>query len=358
MSDNLGNFDIQLGDDLRNRGFNEVSIIHKNIVVRLADGHIILSKFKIQDLADDLKRLEGKLYAYGFDENSAQVLIAFIVKELLPKVELKSKDRASSTTTDIQKIMDEIEKDKSTVGQISADEWAAEVKKRYQKLYEIVEQKLPNLWPSLEFELSIQKILNVKDCTIPFAGIVLGNPSSLKTVGIELFRKWHHVYYTDNFSAKAFVSHSTAIAKENLVEIDMLPKIKDKCFLTPELAPTFAAKDDDLIQVLGIMTRILDGHGYESDTGAHGHRGYNEKIMFVWIGAAVDIPYKVHRYLGTLGPKLYFLRLPKANKTEEDYYKQLNDNFEQNLNEIQNTLFDYQKWFVICPTAISKKILA
>ena len=163
------------------------------------------------------------------------------------------------------------------------------------------------------------------------------------------------MYYTDNFSAKAFVSHSTAIPREALVEIDMLPKIKDKCFLTPELAPTFAAKDDDLIQVLGIMTRILDGHGYESDTGAQGHRGYNEKMMFVWIGAAVDIPYKVHRYLETLGPKLYFLRLPKWNRTEEDYYKQLNDNFEQNLNEIQDTLFDYQKWFVICPAATIEK---
>lgn len=264
------------------------------------------------------------------------------MKELLPKVELKSKEQASSTTTaDIQKIMDEIEKDKSTIGQISTDEWSAEVEKRYQKLHGIVNQKFPNLWSSLEFELSIQKILNIKECTLPFAGIVLGSPSSLKTLGIELFRKWHHTYYTDNFSAKAFVSHSTAIPREALVEIDMLPKIKDKCFLTPELAPTFAAKDDDLIQVLGIMTRILDGHGYESDTGAQGHRGYNEneKMMFVWIGAAVDIPYKVHRYLGTLGPKLYFLRLPKWNRTEEDHYNQLNDNFEQNLNEIQDTLF-------------------
>jgi hypothetical protein len=86
----------------------------------------------------------------------------------------------------------------------------------------------------------------------------------------------------------------------------MLPRIKDKLFLTPELAPTFAAKDDDLIQVLGIMTRILDGHGYESDTGAHGHRGYNERMMFVWIGAAVEIPRKVHKHLTTLWPKLYF----------------------------------------------------
>jgi hypothetical protein len=357
MSNNLGNFDIQINDSLRNLGFNEVSIIHKNIVVRLADGRTILSKFKIQDFADDLKKLERKLYEYGIDENSSQQLITFIVKELLPRVQLKSHDQSSSssTTTDAQKIMQEIEKDRSSIGQISPDEWSAEVWKRYQQLHEIVKQKLPNLWPSLEFELSIQKILNMQDCTMPFAGIVLGNPSSLKTVGIELFRKWHHTYYTDNFSAKAFVSHSTAIPREALVEIDMLPKIKDKCFLTPELAPTFAAKDDDLIQVLGIMTRILDGHGYESDTGAQGHRGYNEKMMFVWIGAAVDIPYKVHRYLGTLGPKLYFLRLPKVQKTEDDYYKQLEENFEKNLREIEIALLDYLKWFEIGPDMVIEK---
>ena len=83
------------------------------------------------------------------------------------------------------------------------------------------------------------------------------------------------------------LSHTVlAVKKEALAKIDMLPKIKNKLLLTPELSPTFAKKDDDLIEILGILTRVLDGHGYESDTGAHGHRGYNEPMMFVWIGAA------------------------------------------------------------------------
>jgi len=233
---------------------------------------------------------------------------------------------------------------------VSTEQWHIKLKEKYQNLQQLVNKNLPNLWLSLEFELSILRILNIQDCTLPFAGIVLGRPSSLKTVGIELFRKWYHTYYTDNFSAKAFVSHSTAVPKEELVEIDMLPKIKNKCFLTPELAPTFAAKDDDLIQVLGIMTRILDGHGYESDTGAHGHRGYNEEMMFTWIGAAVDIPHKVHKLLGTLGPKLYFLRLPKAEKSDDDYLAQiLNDDFGSKVKEVQEALFDYLKWFEIGP---------
>jgi hypothetical protein len=44
----------------------------------------------------------------------------------------------------------------------------------------------------------------------------------------------------------------------------------------------FSSRDDDLMEILGILTRILDGHGYESDSGAYGHRGYDEDIMFTW----------------------------------------------------------------------------
>ena len=56
-------------------------------------------------------------------------------------------------------------------------------------------------------------------------------------------------------------------------------------FLTPELSPMFTTKEENLIQLLGIITRIADGHGYFSDSGAHGQRGYDEDIMFAWVGA-------------------------------------------------------------------------
>jgi hypothetical protein len=144
----------------------------------------------------------------------------------------------------------------------SSENWNMQLVSKYLDLKSVCNDNLPGLWDSLEFELSIQKILNIKDCTLPFAGIVLGRPSSLKTVGIELFRNWHmYTFYTDSFSAKSMVSHSTAVKKEDLAKIDMLPKIKNKFLLTPELSPTFAKKDDDLIEILGILTRILDGHG-------------------------------------------------------------------------------------------------
>jgi len=253
---------------------------------------------------------------------------------------------------DKKRELEQQEQKQEAVIEISYEIWQNTLVEKYRNLQKIVRENLPNLWDSLEFELSIQKILNIKGCTLPFAGIVLGRGSSMKTVGIEMFRNSKNTFFTDNFSAKAFVSHSTAVNKNELEQIDLLPKIRNKLFLTPELSPTFTKKDDDLVEVLGIITRVLDGHGYESDTGAHGHRGYHGEYMFVWVGAAVDIPYKVHKYLGTLGPKLYFLRLPKAFKNDEEYREYINnDDFIIKTKQIEQALIDYLNWFELHPYA-------
>ena len=110
----------------------------------------------------------------------------------------------------------------------SMDEWRTLVKEKYWALKQTADDNFPGLWFSLEFQLSIKTILNIKNCTLPFIGIILGRPGSQKTVGIELKRKERFTYYTDSFSAKAFVSHSTAVSREQLGAIDMLPKIRNK----------------------------------------------------------------------------------------------------------------------------------
>jgi hypothetical protein len=176
---------------------------------------------------------------------------------------------------------------------ISFEEWQTKLFEKYTVIKNACNKNFPGIWHSVEFELSVLKILNIKRCTLPFAGIILGPPSSSKTLGIELFRNYKNVYYSDSFTPKAFVSHSTSVSKEALAEIDMLPKIKDKCFLAPELAPIFSKKDDEVTDLLGILTRVLDGRGFESDSGAHGRRGYSGEYMFTMVGAAVNIPYRV-----------------------------------------------------------------
>lgn len=239
---------------------------------------------------------------------------------------------------------------------LSFEEWQSILLNKYYTLYDTIKEKLPELWKPLEFALSIKSILSIHDCTLPFIGIILGPPSSVKTLTIELFRDCNNTFYTDSFSPKSFVSHNTAVARDKLESIDLLPKIRNKFFLTPELSPIFAKRYEELLEILGIITRIADGNGYESDSGAQGHRGYTGEYMLTWLGAAVDIPQKVHNLIGTLGPKLYFLRLSnKKNISDEDYLKKIinGDRFKENFNEIKELLKDYIEWFDNCSPDVS-----
>jgi hypothetical protein len=184
-------------------------------VINFSDGRTpVLSKFKVEELENTMKTLEKKLIMNGIGKDSLQRLSAFVVQELLKKVdELESEEKAASANTDIQKILCEIAKDKSAVGQISPEKWQAGLIEKHQTLQHTVECNIPELWPGLEFELSSLRILNIEGCTLPFIGILLGRPSSGKTLVIYMVRKWHCTFYTDNFTAKAFVSHSTAVPK-------------------------------------------------------------------------------------------------------------------------------------------------
>jgi hypothetical protein len=64
---------------------------------------------------------------------------------------------------------------------------------------------------------------------------------------------WDNTFYTDSFSPKAWITHTTAVdSEEKLKKIDMLPKMKDKHFLTPELAPIFTTQKEgqELVLIL------------------------------------------------------------------------------------------------------------
>ncbi len=183
-------------------------------------------------------------------------------------------------------------------------------------------------------------------------GILLGRPGSGKTVVVTLLSKWLYGFYTDQFSAKAWISHTTSVdTQEELEAIDMLPKIKGKQFQTPELATLFGLREDDLRIALSNITRIADGHGFASDSGVYGHRSYGD-TMFTWLGAVVDIPSIVYKLLHDLGPRFYFNRMPFTDITTQDLFSYLTDKekFNAKYKAIQVALFDYLKWFEIGPT--------
>lgn len=234
-----------------------------------------------------------------------------------------------------------------------ARDWSYETLRiKYDYLKEVTLKNLPELWPALDFSLTVKTILNVQGIDLPFIGIILGPPSSMKTVAVDLFKGYKHTYYTDNFSARSFVSHLSGKTEKELRKIDLLPKIRNRHFLTPELSAMFSTKEDDLHNVIGMLMRIADGQGFQNDSGAQGHRGYDGKMMFVWTGAAVEIPYKVHKLLSYLGAKLYFFRIPYIKKTEDDFFDRRNDDFHIKKQLVKSALFEYLFYFEMNPDIV------
>jgi hypothetical protein len=80
---------------------------------------------------------------------------------------------------------------KQAIDEHIKENWSiTELQEKYRTLKAVTLENLPNLWPGLEFALSIKSILNIKGCSLPFAGILLGPASSQKTLIIECFSRF------------------------------------------------------------------------------------------------------------------------------------------------------------------------
>src|SRR3712207_3933042 len=99
----------------------------------------------------------------------------------------------------------------------------------------------------------------------------------------------------------SFVSHAANVSRGELEAVDLLPRIKHKVLITPELAPIFRGKDDELAQRFSIMTRVLDGQGLQTDSGTHGRRGHRGDYLFAWLGCTTPLEDKVWRVIAQLG---------------------------------------------------------
>ena len=83
----------------------------------------------------------------------------------------------------------------------------------------------------------------------------------------------------DDFTPASLVSHSANRKSTELSKTDRLPKMRDKCVITKEMAPLFTGHEDELMKKFAVLASVLDGEGYISSSGNHGQRGYEEALM-------------------------------------------------------------------------------
>jgi hypothetical protein len=126
------------------------------------------------------------------------------------------------------------------------------------------------------------------------------------------------VYRSDKFTPRSFVSHAANVKKEDMPNLDLLPKLENKVLITKELAPILRGRVEELQDNFSILISVLDGKGFISDSGMHGRRGYDRPILFNWIGATTPLPAATHRLMSQLGTRLLFFEVPAKQPTIDE----------------------------------------
>jgi hypothetical protein len=189
---------------------------------------------------------------------------------------------------------------------------------------ETVTQQFPDCAFAAETGLAVISQLLIKDITNPFALVLVDVPSSGKTITTNFFDGLEGLTYaSDKFTPASFVSNASNVKREKLAEIDLLPRLRYHMFLVRDLATLFSKREDDLQECLGILTRVLDGEGFKTDSGIHGERAYIGEYLFMMLAASTPISSRVWRIMGSLGSRLFFLNMNARNKSEHELADQL-----------------------------------
>jgi len=235
------------------------------------------------------------------------------------------------------------------------------VLEKKKELKEIDEKNFPDKFWLLEICLATRAILEIKGITLPLMVVILGPPSSGKSTVLILIELVPKAYSLDKFTPRAFQSHMAGKRKVDLEKDDLLTRIKDQIFLTPDLAPLFSARDEDIVENFGTLTRLLDGKGLKTSSGVHGERS-SGPVFFVWIGAAVEVSKNIWNLIAKLGPKMFFLRVHLDLTYEEEQQKIMQnmlseEEYEEKIEEVKEKLLDYWEAVTSFPLQEEGKIV-
>ena len=187
----------------------------------------------------------------------------------------------------------------------------------------VVSRYYPQLLDSAHACLAVFGAMSLGKRTKPLSLMFEGTSGFGKTAvlqmvlpakGTELEK---HVYRSDKFTPKAFVTHAANVAREDLDKMDLLPQLDKKVFVTKELAPIFRGREEEMRENFSILISILDGKGFASNSGMRGKRGYERPIIFNWVGATTPLPSSTHRLMSQLGTRLLFYEVPTNFPTDE-----------------------------------------
>ena len=167
-----------------------------------------------------------------------------------------------------------------------------------------------------EVALSAVATLLIENVPSAVGVIFEGQAGSNKTVVLDFLDDMKElVFKTDEWTAASWVTNVNNKSDDQKAQIHMLPKVKNKVFVTPDLAPMFAKGQHDSIKNLGQMTRIMDGEGLIRSAGTTGTVEISGDYRFTLLGATTPIGKTGYISMGKVGNR--FLIVDSAQYTRK-----------------------------------------
>ncbi|MFC1994478.1 hypothetical protein ACFLVI_04350 [Chloroflexota bacterium] len=205
-----------------------------------------------------------------------------------------------------------------TEGQLEQTTEEATTETSIEEVLALVGDKFPNYSLGVEVSLSAMATLLLQDNANPAFLIKEGPAACGKTTIDNMIGHINGVtVWSDSFTPRSFLSHRADCKEEQLQDIDLLRRIRHKVLITPDLAPTLNKRGDDLRELIGIITRVLDGQGLETDSGAHGHRSAVGDYLFVWLASTTPLGKIGWSEIGKAGTRTLIFDLPRNGRHSE-----------------------------------------
>lgn len=211
---------------------------------------------------------------------------------------------------------------------------------------QIIQNNFPKLWIPTEACLATIATLLLKNNANPTALVLVGQASTGKTTVLFLFKNLDDItYHSDYFTPKAFSSHYAKKSKKELKKIDMLPRIKNKCLVVPDLGVIFGKRKEDLSENLSILTRVLDGDGLSTDSGTEGQKALTGECMLSMCCATTPLPPKVWEIMNRFGARLLFLHMNDIEQNKNNLIKDFTDEkpYKLRRNNCQEVIHNFLK---------------
>lgn len=218
------------------------------------------------------------------------------------------------------------------------------------KKYDVRETILDNfderMWKVVETVMSVHATLFIDGIESCFGLIIEGPSGAGKTTALEPFEGIHSQFYrSDEVTPASFVSHDASRDEDELSSDDLLPRIKHKTLLNPEMANWFGGDWAVRKQKMARLVRVMDGSGFTSDSGTHGRRGYQGDYRFNFVGATTPLGQEDWEMMGHTGNRFLFIEMPGQQDDTDTYRKILEE--EQEFGAKVNEMTDSIQGFLI-----------